>query len=355
MKVLTVVGARPQFVKVAMVSRALAVAGIEEALVHTGQHYDETLSRVFFEELGIPAPRVNLGVGSGTHAFQTGEAMRRLEPLCVEQRPDRVLVYGDTNTTLAGALTAAKLHIPVAHVEAGLRSFDRGMSEEINRIVADSLSAFLFCPTETAARNLAAEGIVRGVHNVGDVMIDAALRFGVAARAKSRILDRLGLAEKGFVLATIHRDFNTDERVRLAGIVAGLVACGEQVVFPAHPRVRKQLAAFGLDVEIRESSKVRLIDPVGYLDMIRLEMAARVIVTDSGGVQKEALFHGVPCVTARPSTEWVETVELGWNRLVEPDAETIRTAVAGAKPPARAPPVLYGDGHSAERIAEILA
>jgi len=324
-------------------------------LVHTGQHYDDRLSQVFFDEMGIPKPQINLGVGSGSHAWQTGQTMQQLEPVCIERKPDVVLIYGDTNATLAGALVGAKLCIPVAHVEAGLRSFDRGMPEEINRIVADSLSALLFCPTDVAVRNLVREGVTRGVHNVGDVMVDAAMHFGTIARARSRILETLGVREKAFTLATIHRDFNTDSRERLSGIVEGLCACRDTVVFPAHPRVRKQFAAFDLEARIRESSNLRVIDPVGYLDMIRLEMAARVIVTDSGGIQKEAFFHGIPCVTVRPSTEWVETVELGWNRLVEPLTETIRTAVAEAKGPDAAPQAIFGDGHSAERIAEILS
>jgi UDP-GlcNAc3NAcA epimerase len=354
MKILTVVGARPQFVKASVVSRALARAGAQEVLIHTGQHYDDRMSKVFFDELGIPEPRVNLGVGSGSHAIQTGEAMMRLEPLCAGEKPDAVLIYGDTNATLSGALVGAKLGIPVAHVEAGLRSFDRRMPEEINRVVADSLSSLLFCPTPTAVRNLAAEGITRGVHSVGDVMYDAALDFGAKAKTRSRILDVLGVGEKRFVLVTIHRDFNTDDRDRLAGVIDGLAACGETVVFPAHPRVLKQLRAFDLESRAVRAGNIRIIAPVGYLDMIRLEMAARVIVTDSGGVQKEAFFHGVPCVTVRPSTEWVETVEHGWNRLVEPARDRIVDAVRSARVPAATPPPLYGDGHSAERIAGVL-
>lgn len=355
MKILTVVGARPQFVKAAMVSRALRAEGAEEALVHTGQHYDDNMSKVFFEEMEIPPPEINLGVGSGSHAWQTGEAMQRLEQVCGERKPDAMLVYGDTNTTMAGALVGAKLCVPVAHVEAGLRSFDRTMPEEVNRLVTDHLSTWLFCPTETAVKNLTREGVTQGVHRVGDVMFDAALHFGAMARASSDVLERLGVKEKGFVLATVHRDFNTDDARRVKGIMEGFFLCEDPVIFPAHPRVRKQLQAFGLDARIRESKDVHVIDPVGYLDMIRLEMAARVIVTDSGGVQKEAFFHGVPCVTVRPSTEWVETVELGWNRLVEAEADAICRAVREATTPQGSPPPLYGRGDAAVRIAWVLA
>jgi UDP-N-acetylglucosamine 2-epimerase len=354
MRILSVVSVRPQFIKASPVSRALAAAGVEDVLVHTGQHYDDNMSRIFFDEMEIPRPDINLEVGSGTHAWQTGETMQRLEAVCVERKPAVMLVYGDTNATMAAALVGAKLGIPVAHVEAGLRSFDRSMPEEINRLVADSLSALLFCPSETAVKNLAGEGIAKGVHNVGDVMYDVALHFGALARWKSRIMETLGVREKGFVLTTIDRDFNTDNRERLAGIVEGLLGCGETVVFPAHPRVRKQLSVFGLESRIHESSNLRIIEPVGYLDMIRLEMAARVIVTDSGGVQKEAFFHGVPCVTVRPNTEWIETVEWGWNRLVDAGAAAIREAIRKAERPKETAPELYGRGDAAQRIAQIL-
>jgi UDP-N-acetylglucosamine 2-epimerase len=292
-------------------------------------------------------------VGSGTHAFQTGETMRRLEPVCLDVKPDAVLIYGDTNATLAGALVAAKLRVPLAHVEAGLRSFDRTMPEEVNRVVADRLSRWLFCPTDTAVRNLAAEGMAEAAHNVGDVMYDAALFYGGLARERSRALERLALEPGGYVLATIHRDFNTDRPDRLRAIVEGLAGCGRPVVFPVHPRTRKQIEAHGLGA-VASAANLRLVEPVGYLDMVRLEAAAACIVTDSGGVQKEALFHGVPCVTVRPNTEWPETVAAGWNRLVEARAQDVAGAVRAAKPPPGPECRAFGDGQAAAKIARLL-
>ncbi len=355
MKVLSVVGARPQFVKAAVVTQALREAGVEEVMVHTGQHYDAGMSEVFFAELGIPAPAHNLGVGSGSHAAQTAGALTGLERLCLSERPDAVLVYGDTNATLSGALAAAKLRLPVAHVEAGLRSFDRRMPEEVNRVVADHLSRWLFCPTATAVDNLSREGITAGVVLVGDVMYDAVLRFGARAAAVSTVLERLRVTPGAFVLATIHRDFNTDAPDRLAGIVNGLLGCGLPVVFPAHPRVRKCLERGGWLARLEAEPRLRLCEPVGYLDMVRLEAAARVILTDSGGVQKEAFFHGVPCVTVRDTTEWVETVTAGWNRLAPAEAGSVAQALLAAGPPAGAHrPAFYGAGDAAGRIADIL-
>lgn len=356
MKTLSLVGARPQFVKAAMLTRAILDRGCEVITVHSGQHYDGNMSGIFFDELGIPQPDLNLEVGSGSHAFQTGETMMRLESACRRFRPDIMVLYGDTNTTLAGALVAAKLAIPCAHVEAGLRSFDRTMPEEINRIVADRLSRWLFCPTQAAVDNLAAEGMRAGVHCVGDVMYDAAVHFTVRASERSRVLDALGLAPGAYILVTIHRDFNTDDEARLRGILDGLRACGQTCVFPVHPRVRGRMAAMGVDEADLAAHGIAVIPPVGYLDMVSLERSAALIVTDSGGVQKEAYFHRVPCVTVRPNTEWVETVDAGWNCLVEPRpaamAEAVRATLAHTTP--RREIAAYGDGHAARQMAAIL-
>ncbi len=364
------VGARPQFVKAAAVSRILRGElgqrlGLSEYLVHTGQHYDENMSQVFFDELSIPRPDVDLGVGSGTHAQTTARMLEGLETVFSGEKADVVLVYGDTNTTLAAALAAAKLDLPVAHVEAGLRSFDRRMPEEINRVVADHLSALLFCPTDAAVANLAREGVATGVHQVGDVMYDAALFYGALAPAKSHVLERLALAPGLFALATVHRQENTDDPERLDGILAGLTEVAERlpVVLPLHPRTRKTVHALGWKQRL---ASLRVVDPLSYLDMVSLERAAAVIITDSGGVQKEAFFYGVPCVTLRDQTEWVETVELGANRLAGAEPQRIRQAVdaacaeprpgaleSGSRASGSALP--YGDGHAAERIVEVLA
>ena len=361
-KIVTIVGARPQFIKAAAVSRAIAkwnensTAPLDERIVHTGQHYDDNMSKVFFDELDIPRPAVNLEVGSGLHGQQTGAMLERIEQVLLDQRPDWVLVYGDTNSTLAGALAGVKLHVPVAHVEAGLRSFNRRMPEEINRIVADCVSDLLFCPTQTAAGNLAREHVAGTVHPVGDVMYDSVLYNTQLAHRRSRILTTLGLAEKAFYLATIHRAENTDDPARLEGIIEGLRRLNRQIVLPLHPRTRKTLGA-GLAAL---GEHVRVIDPVPYLDMLMLESGARIILTDSGGVQKEAYWFSVPCVTLRDQTEWVELVECGCNRLVgaDPDAAVAAVAAfesAGAALPADRPGNLYGDGKSAERIVELLA
>ncbi|MBN1866077.1 UDP-N-acetylglucosamine 2-epimerase (non-hydrolyzing) [Candidatus Sumerlaeota bacterium] len=360
MKILTVVGARPQFIKAAMVSRAVArhnaaalptAPPVVEEIVHTGQHYDHGMSQAFFDEMEIPGPAVNLGVGSGTHGETTAAMLRGLEAEIVARRPDWVLVYGDTNSTLAGALAAAKLHVPVAHVEAGLRSFNKRMPEEINRLVADHVSTLLFCPTRAAVENLASEGIADGVHAVGDVMYDAALAFGDLARQHSDVLDRLGLAPKGYALATCHRAENTDSGERLAAILDGLgrVAESVPVVLPLHPRTRERIERFGF---AKRAERLRTVEPVSFLDMIRLEQEARAILTDSGGVQKEAYFHGVPCVTLRDETEWVETVEAGWNTLAGADADAIAQAARDASP--GRPIADYGDGHAADKILSIL-
>jgi len=357
-KILSVVGARPQFIKAAAVSRVLRVTrGMREVLVHTGQHYDHGMSGVFFRELGIPRPDRNLGIGSGGHGAQTGRMLEALEHAIVKEKPDWVLVYGDTNSTLAGALAAAKLKVPVAHVEAGLRSWNRAMPEEVNRVVADHVSDLLFAPTRTAVANLRREGIARDkIVETGDVMYDAALHYGRQAERASRMLKKLGLEERGFVLATVHRAENTDDPRRLTAIFSALsrLARDVAVVVPVHPRTRKALARTGW----RPGAQLRAIDPVGYLDMVMLEKHARLIATDSGGVQKEAYFYRVPCATLRTETEWVELVDAGWNRLVPPFAaadiyRTLRRMLASFRRP-RAASALYGAGDAARRIARAL-
>lgn len=321
-----------------------------EVLIHTGQHYDPAMSDAFFQSLRIPAPDVNLGVGSGTHGAQTGKMLRGLESALGDAKPDVVLVYGDTNSTLAGALAAAKLHLPVAHVEAGLRSFNRSMPEEINRVVADHLSALLFAPTETAAANLEREGIREGVHKVGDVMYDVALATEREVRARG-IRARLGLSPKGYLLATIHRPATTDHRRQLAKIAKAFSRAGEPVVFPVHPRTRKMLQRFELERALGRN--VRLLKPLDYLDFRALLLEARLVLTDSGGVQKEAYWAGVPCLTLRSETEWVETVADGWNTLVGTDVERILAAVRTAAPPGQ-PGRAFGDGRAAQRIVQVL-
>ena len=318
MKVMSVVGARPQFIKAAPVITALAAAH-EVVQVHSGQHYDDNMSGVFFRELDIPEPEVHLGVGSDSHARQTAAMLERLEPVMIEHQPDCVLIYGDTNTTLAAAIVAAKLLIPIAHVEAGLRSFNRAMPEEQNRVAADHLSRLLFCPTDTAVRNLAAEGVTAGVHQVGDVMEEALVAAAERARASSSVLDRLGLHEREYVLATVHRAENTNNAVRLRGILDALNAINARVVFPMHPRTRGAVERVGWT----PAPAVQIVDPVGYLDMIRLESAALAVLTDSGGVQKEAFWLGVPCVTLRDETEWPETLANGRNVLAGAVTERI--------------------------------
>jgi UDP-N-acetylglucosamine 2-epimerase len=356
MKVVTVVGARPQFVKASPVSGVLRKEHTE-VLVHTGQHYDYGMSRIFFDELSMPEPDVNLGVGSGSQGRQTGEMLIGLEEVLRTERPDWVLVYGDTNSTLAGALAAAKLQIPVAHVEAGLRSFNRAMPEEHNRVLADHCSDLLFCPTQTAVDNLAREGITRGVHLVGDVMFDAALRHGAMARRSSHILEHLHLTPKGFALATIHRPYTTDDPTRLQETLNALGALGMPVVFPVHARTRGRLAQINNPQSAIHN--LQSVEPVGYFDMLALEQSAALILTDSGGVQKEAYFFAVPCVTLRPETEWVETVAAGWNRLAWGHGawgDTAATIVEAARGPwpSEPPPPIFGDGHAAERIVEII-
>jgi len=321
-----------------------------EILLHTGQHYDAVMSDRFFQELNIPKPDYELNVGSGPHGRQTGQMLAGIEEAIEREHPDIVLIYGDTNSTLAGALAAAKRHVPVAHVEAGLRSFNRRMPEEINRVVADQLSALLFCPSDSAARNLAREGITRGVHVVGDVMAEALQQFGRASCDHTRMLDPFGVKPGTYVLATVHRAENTDDPERLGGIFRALDALDAPVILPAHPRLRESLER----CELRPAARVRLIEPVGYLEMVALERNARIILTDSGGVQKEAYWLGVPCVTLRDETEWVETVESGWNVLAGAETVRIVEAVSRMKTPASRPP-LYGEGGAVRAVVEHLS
>lgn len=350
-KIVTIVGARPQFIKAAAVSRVIRdgyADKIDEVLVHTGQHYDDNMSKVFFDELDIPRPKYNLEISGGQHGAMTGRMLEAIEKVLLEEKPDWVLIYGDTNSTLAGALAAAKLHIAVAHVEAGLRSFNMRMPEEVNRILSDRVSSLLFCPTETSVKNLNVEGIINGVHHVGDVMYDASLFYQSRARQCSPILDNLKLSEGGYVLATCHRAENTDEPSRLLGIITALIdiALDMPVVLPLHPRTKGILIQHGYADKL---SQLTVIPPVSFMDMIRLEQSAYAIVSDSGGVQKEAYFYGVPCLTTRDQTEWVETIESGWNQLVGADTKHIVNAYKKLQRPTLRP-LLYGDGCAAEKI-----
>ncbi len=352
-RILTVVGARPQFIKAAVVSRAIArQSGMEEQILHTGQHFDADMSARFFDELEVPEPAFNLGIGGGSHGQNTGRMIEGIERVLLDQTPHWVLVYGDTDSTLAGTLAAVKLHIPVAHVEAGLRSFNRRMPEEINRVLTDHAATRLFAPTASAVTNLLNEGIGGdAVQQVGDVMYDAALFYGKKAERVSSILQDLDLNPKSYVLATLHRAENTDDPARLGTILDGFRASGQRIILPLHPRTRSRLNSFGLTLP----GNVRGIPPVGYLDMVQLERNASLIATDSGGVQKEAFFHQVPCVTLRDETEWVELVEAGWNRLAPPETGTIAAQLhdgAGRLGKSVAP---YGNGDAAERMVLQLA
>lgn len=347
-RVCIVVGARPQFIKAAELIHGGGRDELDYTLVHTGQHYDPRLSDLFFDELGIPAPKVNLDVGSGSHGWQTGEIMSRFERFLLETGlPDWLVVFGDTNSTLAASITAAKLGVPIAHVEAGLRSFDRTMPEELNRLVTDRISDLLFCPSGLAVTNLANEGIVRGVHNTGDIMFDSVGRHNAAIAERARqISSRMG--SDPWVLATIHRAANTDRRDRLDAALACLEAAGMPVVWPVHPRARTRLESNGTKVP----ENVHLTDPMGYLNMLAHISAATCILTDSGGVQKEAFWLCTPCITLRDTTEWPETVAQGWNVLVGNDPEAVREAVRRPIPVEQVNP--YGDGDSAQRMAALL-
>ena len=352
MKVITVLGARPQFIKAAVVSNAFRARGIQEIILHTGQHFDSNMSDVFFDELGIPKPAFNLGIGGGSHGQNTGRMLEGIEKVLMQEKPDWLLVYGDTDSTLAGALAAVKLHIPVAHVEAGLRSFNRRMPEEINRILTDHAATMLFAPTEAAMTNLSNEGINSDkVMNVGDVMFDAALFYGAKAEQHSQILKKLGIESKKYILATIHRAENTDAPERLKAIIKGMAESGKQIVLPVHPRTRARMQSAGLTL----SENVIAIDPVGYLDMVMLEKHAALIMTDSGGVQKEAFFYHVPCITLRDETEWVELVEAGWNQVVPPiNVDMVTKAIVATRSEGNSIQP-YGKGRAAELVVNKLA
>jgi UDP-N-acetylglucosamine 2-epimerase len=352
MKLATIVGARPQFIKAAPVSKALRQDHHLEILVHTGQHYDDGMSAVFFEELDLPVPDYNLGAGSGPQGAQTGVMLTRIEEVLSNEKPDWVLVYGDTNSTIAGALAAAKLRCRVAHIEAGLRSFNRDMPEEINRVLTDHIANLLLCPSQTAVDNLAAEGINAGVHLVGDVMADVLEQTIERARISSNVLERFALTPQRYLLATIHRQENTDDLARLHDILLAFNQVDETIVFPIHPRTRRAIARLNGSVSL--TSRLRVIDPLGYLDLMRLAQSARLVLTDSGGLQKEAYWLGVPCVTLRDQTEWVETVGAGWNILTGARTDAIVQAVSSFQP-AAARPTLYGNGKSAVEITRILA
>ncbi len=349
MRIVSVVGNRPQFVKAAPLSRALRRRA-DEVLIHSGQHYDPELADLFFDELEIPRPDHALGVGPGSPLVQLAAMLERLEPLLAAEAPDLVMAYGDTTTTLAGALAAAKLGLPLGHVEAGLRSFDRSMPEEQNRVVTDHLSALLFCPTDAAVANLAREGISADVRQVGDVMLDASRLFAAAAATRPGPA-ALGLEPGGYLLATIHRAAATDTPEALAALVALLTSLDEPTVFPVHPRTRHRLESAGLWDRLAAHAPLRLSPPIGYLDFTALLAGARAVLTDSGGVQKEAYFQGIPCLTLRDTTEWVETVEGGFNRLVGMDVARAREALADLSMPVERPPY-YGDGTASERIAD---
>jgi UDP-N-acetylglucosamine 2-epimerase len=352
LRVLTVIGNRPQFVKAAAVSRLLR-AEHDELLVHTGQHHDDELSTIFVTELGIPRPERELGIHGGTNTEQTARMLTVLGPLVADERPDLVLVYGDTNSTLAGGLAGAQAHVPVAHVEAGMRSFDRAMPEELNRVLTDHLSDVLLCPSPTAVANLEREHVAGRVELVGDVMVDLALLFQPRARADDAPLREAGVSAGEYVLATAHRAGNVDDPARLRALVDLLLALPLAVVLPLHPRTRARLQDAGWLGELEDAEHVRLLPPLGYVAFTALLARARAVLTDSGGVQKEAYLAGVPCVTMRDTTEWVETVEVGWNVLVDLDSRAALAALERTPPAER--PELYGDGRAGARVVGALA
>jgi UDP-GlcNAc3NAcA epimerase len=346
--IMSIVGARPQFVKSAPVSRALS-SRFREVLVHTGQHYDYGMSEIFFEEMEMRPPDFNLGVGGGSHGEQTGRMLIELEKVVHQAKPDCILVYGDTNSTLAGAVVAAKAGIPLAHVEAGLRSYNRAMPEEVNRVLTDHVSNFLFCPTDIAIENLAKEGVTKGVYRVGDVMYDALLHNLDIAHKRSQALARLGLSKGTYALATVHRAANTDDPARMRSILDAMSALSVKVIFPVHPRTKKMIREWGLTV----NSNVVMIEPQGYFDILMLQENASAILTDSGGMQKEAYLLGVRCITLREETEWVETVTSGWNKLAGVNTDAICTAFETWHPQGERLS-LYGDGHAADQICNLL-
>jgi UDP-N-acetylglucosamine 2-epimerase len=344
----SIVGARPQFIKAASVSRALSF-NFKEIFIHTGQHYDHGMSEIFFDEMEMRPPDFNLGIGSGSHGEQTGKMLMALEKIFEKINPDCVLVYGDTNSTLSGALAAAKAQIPIAHVEAGLRSYNRTMPEEINRVLTDHVSSLLFCPTNAAVTNLAQEGITKGVHHVGDVMYDTLLRNLEILSDRSQILKKLNLKKGEYALVTVHRAANTDNKERLYSIISAFSQLPTRVVFPAHPRTRKVMREWG----IFASPNIVFIEPVGHFDMLALQESSNCILTDSGGIQKEAYLLGVRCITLREETEWVETVNAGWNQLAGTNKQKIVDLYATWFPREERPPV-YGNGHSAKQICSLL-
>jgi UDP-GlcNAc3NAcA epimerase len=350
LKVISVVGARPQFIKATPLTLILRKQ-YREILVHTGQHYDYGMSDVFFEDLGIPLPDYHLGIGSRGHGAQTGAMLKSIEEVLEKERPDVVIVYGDTNSTLAGALAAAKLQLPVAHVEAGLRSFNRAMPEEINRVLTDHLATWLFVPSELSREQLQREGIYSGVHVVGDIMYDALLMHRDRAERRSRVLERLSLSSRSYYVATIHRAENTDHADKLSSIFKTFQILKKPVIVPLHPRTDKRLKEYGIQV----GNNVRCVEPLGYLDMIRLEEHAACVLTDSGGIQKEAYYLWVPCVTLRTETEWGETVTAGWNLVCGTDPGAIENAVLKMEGCQAPHPDLYGDGRTANRIVDILS
>jgi UDP-GlcNAc3NAcA epimerase len=351
MRIVTIIGNRPQFVKAAAVSRRLREQH-EELIVHTGQHYDDELSRVFFEQLGVPRPDRQLGTGSGTNTAQTARILSELESVLADAEPDMTLVYGDTNSTLAGALASAQARIPLGHVEAGMRSFDRAMPEELNRVLTDHASDLLLCSTDTAVANLEREGVSGQIRLVGDVMADVSLTFRDIAEERSRALEEHGLEPGGYLVVTSHRAGNVDDPLRLGRLVELLEALPLPAVFPLHPRTRARLEETGLLERLERADGLRLTPPVGYLDFLKLVRHARAVLTDSGGVQKEAYLLGVQCVTLRGSTEWVETVAAGWNVLVDLDREAALAAIE--RPPPAERPELYGGGDAARRMVEAL-
>lgn len=348
MKIASVVGVRPQFVKASVVSRELRKNN-EECLIHTGQHYDYEMNKIFFEELCIPEPDYYLGVGSGSHGQQTGEMLRKLEEVFLLEKPDLVLTYGDTNSTLAGALAASKLGIKNAHVESGLRSFDKSMPEEINRILTDHCSNILFCPTQNAVDNLREEKITENVYLTGDVMVDSLLFNKEVAETQSSILNNLNLKSKDYLVATIHRANNTDNIEHLRNIIEAFQELNENIIFPVHPRTEKLLKNYGLYDSLRSS--VTLIKPLGFLDFIKLMNHAKMILTDSGGVQKEAYILKVPCVTLRENTEWTETIKDGWNVLVGSNKDRILEVVNEFVPSVQGHRNRFGDGSASNKIA----
>lgn len=353
MLIVTVVGARPAFIKMALVSRELKKY-FNEIIVHTGQHYDYEMDKIFFEELKIPKPGYYLSVSSGSHGYQTAEMLKEIEKVLLKEMPALVLIYGDTNSTLAGALAASKLHIKIGHIEAGMRSFDRSMPEEINRVLVDHCSDFHFCSTKTAVENLKREGVTDEVYLTGDVTVDSLLENKDIAESQSTILNDLNLKSKEYIVATIHRAGNTDNRENLKNIVEAIVEAKVPVVFPVHPRTEKLLKKGGLYSRLDLNTLIKLTKPLGFLDFLKLMNHAKKVLTDSGGIQKEAYILKIPCITVRENTEWVETIEDGWNKLVGTDQEKIIWAVKEFQPSAEVYKERFGNGDASKRIAEII-